>query len=145
MWYLINVEIVVKNSFAIKKLNVKEDGKMYLKLKVNSKQLFTKEFRAFVAHCRIFEIVEQIELEMELNNKFDEWDIEKYVEAFRNINPDVIHIYIAKQDERPYYKQIKEVQGALEHFANVERIDIDEQQQVFKFNGIKIVFDTLFG
>lgn len=118
---------------------------MYLKMKVDSKQLFSKELKYFVQHCRIFEFVDKIEIEIELNNRFDEWDIEKYVEAFKKINPDVVHICIANRDERPYYKQLMEVQGALEHFATLYNIDVDEQKEVFKFNGMEIVFDAVLG
>lgn len=80
---------------------------------------------------------------IKLTKGFDEYDIEKYVEKLSLIKPAMFWIEQATGIERPSYKALKEVQGALEHFAKLESVNKSEGYQIFDFEGINIRYDYI--
>lgn len=80
-------------------------------------------------------------LAMELNKDFDEWEIEKYVQRFSELCVERLRITVNKnRTEQPTYKQIMEVQGALEHFATFDAYDENEGCQKFHTDCMEIFF-----
>lgn len=84
---------------------------------------------------------EKVCIDMELNDTFDEWDIEKYVEAFGRLKPDRIQITVSGNiHSRPTLHQIVEVAGALTYFANFDRYDEKEKCQYYTAGQTEILF-----
>lgn len=84
---------------------------------------------------------EKVCIVMELDNTFDEWDIEKYVEAFERLSPDQIQITVNRDIfSKPTLRQIVEVEGALSHFANFDRYDEKAKCQYFTAGQMEILF-----
>lgn len=84
---------------------------------------------------------EKVCIVMELSNTFDEWDIEKYVEAFERLKPD--RVVIAVNDtatKKPTLHQLFEVQCALEHFAEFEGYEEKVECQYFRMGETEIIF-----
>lgn len=80
-------------------------------------------------------------VEMELNSDFDEWDIEKYIERFKALGLEKLVITVSQSRmNQPTYKQLKEVQGALEYFAKFEGYNENERYQKFSANDVEILF-----
>ncbi len=83
----------------------------------------------------------ELYLEMELNNDFDEWEIEKYIKRFKELCVEKLRITLSKNRHmQPTYKQIMEVQGALEHFAIFDTYDENEGCQKFHTDSMEIFF-----
>lgn len=117
------------------------EGDMCVLVKVTSKELCSEELLNFVRECRKENGFKKIEIEVELTRDFDEYDIELYVEAISKLNPDEFHIKQAEWLKKPRYKTLKEVQGALEHFAEFREENRHRGYQVFKYNNTRVVFD----
>ena len=84
---------------------------------------------------------EKVCILMEASSTFDEWDIEKYVEAFNKLQPDRVQITVNDTSHsRPTMHQLFEIQCALEHFATFERYDEAVKCQYFNAGGIEILF-----
>ena len=80
-------------------------------------------------------------LEMELTDEFDEWEIEKYIQRFSELCVEKLRITVSKKRHgQPTYKQITEVQGALQHFATFDAYDEKEGCQRFHTDSMEIFF-----
>ncbi len=123
-------------------LNKYSEDDMSVIVKVTSKELCSEEFCDFVQACRKNGI-KKIAIEMELTREFDEYDIEVHVEAIDKLSPDEFHIKQAEWLKKPRYKTLKEVQGALEHFAEFREENRNRGYQVFKYNNTRVVFDYI--
>lgn len=120
-------------------LNKYSEGDMSVIVKVTSKELCSQDLYDFVQACRENGI-KKIVIEMELTRDFDEYDIEVHVEAIAKLNPDEFHIKQAEWLKKPRYKTLREVQGALEHFAEFREENRNRGYQIFKYNNTRVVF-----
>ena len=80
-------------------------------------------------------------IHMELDKTFDEWDIEKYIKRFKTLGLGKLVITVSQnRNNQPTYKQLKEVQGALDFFAKFEGYDEVEGCQKFSADGVEVLF-----
>ena len=111
-------------------------------LKVGATDFLSEDFNNIVERFRESGI-NFLTIVVELTKGFDEYDIERYVERLSLIKPERFWIEQATGIERPSYKTLKEVQGALEHFAKLESVNKSEGYQIFDFEGINIRYDYI--
>ena len=113
-------------------------GKFYIGVP-DLKTLLSDEM-LLIARALFSEDIE-ICLEMELNNNFDEWEIEKYIQRFKELCVEKLRITVSENRyTQPTYKQIMEVQGALHHFATFDAYDEKEGCQRFCTKSMEILF-----
>ena len=137
---VISKEVISSSIFEI--LKSCKNGNVNLIVDVKSDEFLSDEFNKFAQCCRECG-VKYLKIEIELTRSFDEYDIEKYVEKILMIKPDEFHIKQATEFKRPWYRILKEVQGALEHFATLRGENITEGYQVFDFGTTKIMYDYI--
>ena len=78
---------------------------------------------------------------MELDKNFDEWDIEKYIHRFKELCLEELVITVSQsRTNQPTYKQVKEVQGALDYFAKYKGYDENEGCQKFLADDVEVFF-----
>lgn len=78
-----------------------------------------------------------------LDDEFDESDIEKYISAIKEIDPNVLHIKLGKKNHKPKYKALREVHDALEHFCKPKRIYHDKKIEIYVVEkmDMTVIFD----
>lgn len=80
-------------------------------------------------------------LDLLLDDKFDQWDIEGYIRSIQRLEPKFIRITVAEEFvNKPTLNQIREVQGALEHFAKFVNYDAEKRVQNFAVDDIQIQY-----
>lgn len=88
---------------------------------------------------------EKVSVKLMLTNSFDEWDIESYVKRINELNIDELIIGVSENSsDKPRYKQIKEVNDALHHFACFISASEEKGYQEFSYNGTKVIFEHYF-
>lgn len=113
---------------------------MKIKLNVTTKELINynfSEFGALVGAMRLKALQRKEEpLELKctviLDDDFDEADFEKYIERIKEIDPNILHIKLGKNNKKPTYKALVEVHDALGHFGKLERVKFAEGQQIYR-------------
>lgn len=78
-----------------------------------------------------------------LDDEFDESDIEKYISAIKEIDPNVLHIKLGKKNHKPKYKALREVHDALEHFCKPKKIYHDKKIEIYVVEkmDMTVIFD----
>lgn len=85
--------------------------------------------------------LDELRLVVECTKRFDEWEIENYIEQIKLIKPDVVEINVADEiTTKPTLRQIIELQGALEHFAKLENYDSEKKCQIYTSGQMRILF-----